>query len=247
MAYAFDDPKHIPLGATRDVPIVPKQTAVLVVDVQRYCSVPNVGANKDKSFDSMPYFFGRVDRMVDNIGALLDAARQNSAEVIYTFIQALTHDGRDASLDYKLSGPLHVSKGDSLADIMAPIAPKGDDILIPKTSCSVFNSTNIHYVLSNLGVRQLVICGQLTNQCVESAVRDAADLGYLVTVIEDGCAARSKDEHERGLANMRGFARIISTAQAVREFSSTPPTTEGSDDTLPQINGVNGRWAALRP
>ena len=30
----------------------------------------------------------------------------------------------------------------------------------------------------------------MTNQCVESAVRDAADLGFFVTVVEDACAAK---------------------------------------------------------
>eukprot|EP00397_Hematodinium_sp_SG-2012_P069204 GEMP01117128.1.p1 GENE.GEMP01117128.1~~GEMP01117128.1.p1 ORF type:complete len:174 (+),score=17.95 GEMP01117128.1:53-574(+) len=130
MAYAFGHPNRVPVGATRDVPITPKQAAVLVVDVQRYCSEPNVGAHKDKSFDSMPYFFGRVDSMVSNIGSLLDAARGSSAEVIYTFIEALTRDGRDLSLDYKLSGPLVVPKGDPMAAILPPIAPKADDILI---------------------------------------------------------------------------------------------------------------------
>ena len=63
------------------------------------------------------------------------------------------------------------------------------DILIPKTSCSVFNSTNIAYVLRNLQIEQIVLVGQLTDQCVESAVRDAADLGFFVTVVDDACAA----------------------------------------------------------
>ena len=79
------------------------------------------------------------------------------------------------------------------------MAPEGDEILIPKTSCSVFCSTNVHYVLRNLGTRYLLVCGQLTNQCVESAVRDAADLGYLVTVVDDACAANSAEEHRVGL------------------------------------------------
>ena len=71
-------------------------------------------------------------------------------DVIYTFIECLTKDCRDQSLDYKLSG-LHVPKGSPLAAILPEVAPEDDDILIPKTSCSVFNSTNIEYVLRNLG------------------------------------------------------------------------------------------------
>ncbi|CAK9072236.1 Ureidoacrylate amidohydrolase RutB [Durusdinium trenchii] len=151
--------------------------------------------------------------MVPNISQLLAAARRADVEIIYTVIEALTLDGRDLSLDYKLSGPLFVPKGHPDAAVLPDIRPDSDDIILPKTSCSVFCSTNINYVLRNLGTRYLIVCGQLTNQCVESAVRDAADLGFLVTVPEDACAAKSAAEHSSGLFNMRGFARVVSTAE----------------------------------
>ena len=54
--------------------------------------------------------------------------------------------------------------------------------MLPKTSSGVFNSTNIDYVLRNLGIRYLIVAGVVTDQCVDMAVRDAADRGYLVCV-----------------------------------------------------------------
>eukprot|EP00437_Effrenium_voratum_P050575 CAMPEP_0181533372 /NCGR_PEP_ID=MMETSP1110-20121109/73115_1 /TAXON_ID=174948 /ORGANISM="Symbiodinium sp., Strain CCMP421" /LENGTH=111 /DNA_ID=CAMNT_0023664537 /DNA_START=51 /DNA_END=383 /DNA_ORIENTATION=- len=111
----------------------------------------------------MPYFFDRVDTvMVPNISKLLHVARMSGVEVVYTVIESLTADGRDASLDYKLSGPLHVPKGHPDAAVLPALKPRVDDIILPKTSCSVFCSTNIAYVLRNLGTRYLIICGQLT-------------------------------------------------------------------------------------
>ena len=83
---------------------------------------------------------------------------------------------RDLSLDYKISG-LGCARGSWGAGVVAALAPGDDDIVIPKTSCSVFVSTNIAYVLRCLGVRQLVVVGGLTDQCVSSAVRDACDEG----------------------------------------------------------------------
>jgi hypothetical protein len=44
-------------------------------------------------------------------------------------------------------------------------------------------STNIHYILQNLGVKQLILAGCVTDQCVAHAVKDACDLGYLVTLV----------------------------------------------------------------
>ena len=66
---------------------------------------------------------------------------------------------------------------------MECITPGADDLVFPKTSSSVFISTNLDYVLRCLGVKQLILAGSLTDQCVESAVRDACDMNYLVTLV----------------------------------------------------------------
>src|SRR6266404_8875375 len=43
----------------------------------------------------------------------------------------------------------------------------------------------------------LIVTGMMTDQCVESAVRDARDLGYLVTLVTDACATDSAEPPER--------------------------------------------------
>jgi ureidoacrylate peracid hydrolase len=101
--------------------------------------------------------------------ALQSICRKAGIKVMYTTIESLTQDGRDRSLDYKING-IHVPKGSWDAKVIDQIAPQGDEIVIPKGSSSVFISTNIDYVLSNLGVKQLVISGLITDQCVESAM-----------------------------------------------------------------------------
>lgn len=63
------------------------------------------------------------------------------------------------------------------------LVPGEDEVVLPKTTSSVFASTNIHYILRNMGVTHLVLCGCVTDQCVEHAVRDACDLGYYVTLV----------------------------------------------------------------
>jgi nicotinamidase-related amidase len=180
--------------------------------------------------------------MLSNISQLLRVVRSNRRrgsntdrqqhprnnnggnEVIFTMIQSQTEDGRDLSLDYKLSGPYfqNVPKVSATYEEMflPEVMPQTDngDIVIPKMSCSVFLSTNLDYVLRNLSIEQLVVCGQLTEQCVESAVRDAADLGYFVTVVEDACATYSPERHALGLDGMKGFCRICPTAQVLQEL-----------------------------
>jgi nicotinamidase-related amidase len=155
-------------------------------------------------------------------------------EVIFVIIQSMTNDRRDMSLDYKLSGPYfkdipNVASTDEEIFLPGSLSPQRTqgrgDIVLSKTACSAFATTNLDRLLRNLFVEQLVMCGQLTDQCVESAVRDAADLGYLVTVAEDACAAHSRDEHAKGLFGMKGFCRFLSTQDILQEIDPSAIAT----------------------
>ena len=109
-------------------------------------------------------------------------------------------------------------KGSWDGRVIDPIAPGEDEIVLPKTSSSVFISTNIDYVLRNLGIRFLLVAGVLTDQCIDSAVRDACDLGYLVTVPTDACATLSQERHDWSLRNNRGYCRQVTTDALVAEI-----------------------------
>lgn len=209
-------------GLSRDIPIDPAHAALLFVDVQNYNARPDGGeyAGMDPAArDARHGGFFRVMRetAVPNMQRLQQACRQGGIEVMYTVIEALTRDGRDMSLDYKISN-LFVPRGSWDAQVLEAIAPTGDEMILPKTSSSVFISTNLDYVLRNLGVRSLIIAGVLTDQCIDSAVRDACDLGYLVTVPADACATLTAERHESALRNNRGYCRQVTTAALVAEI-----------------------------
>ena len=74
------------------------------------------------------------------------------------------------------------------------IAPGSDDIVLPKTSSNVFSSTNVDYILRSLEKRYLILAGCVTDQCVQSAVREACDRHYYVTlVIGEPCQSCNTD------------------------------------------------------
>lgn len=207
---------------SRDVPIDLAHAALLFVDVQNYTARPDGGeyaAMAEAEREARYGWFFKVmsETAVPNMQRLQAACRRAGIEVMYTVIEALTRDGRDLSLDYKIS-KLFVPRGSWDAKVVDAIAPAEDEIVLPKTSSSVFISTNIDYVLRNLGVRSLIIAGVLTDQCIDSAVRDACDLGYLVTVPTDACATLSAERHEWSLRNNRGYCRQVSTKELVREI-----------------------------
>jgi ureidoacrylate peracid hydrolase len=209
---------------SRDIPIDPDHAALLFIDVQNYNARPDGGsyghmtdAERDARYG---FFLGTMREIaVPNMRRLQAACRASGVEVLYTVIEALTRDGRDMSLDYKISN-LFVPRGSWDAQVLSDIAPAEDEIVLPKTSSSVFMSTNVDYVLRNLGVRSLILAGVLTDQCVDSAVRDACDLGYLVTVPTDACATLTQERHDWSLRNNRGYCRQVTTAALVHEIAS---------------------------
>jgi ureidoacrylate peracid hydrolase len=209
---------------SREVPLRPEQSGLLFIDVQNFSAHRDGGDFRHLSRAELEakesYYFGQIERVaLPNMQRLQRAFRAARIEILYTVIESLTQDGRDRSLDYKISG-FHVPKGSWDAQMLEGLAPAGDEIVIPKTSSDVFSSTNIHYVLGNLGIRQLVICGLVTDQCVESAVRHACDLGYLVTVVTDACATHSQARHENSLRAIRGYCRQRTTDQLLEELAA---------------------------
>ena len=88
---------------------------------------------------------------------------------------------------------------------------------------STLISTNIDYVLRNLGVKQLVISGLITDQYVEGAIRDACDLGYLVTQVTDACLTYSAQRHDYSLDTIHGYCRQLTTQQLVNEVKNVRP------------------------
>ncbi len=210
-------------GLSRNVPVKLGATALLFVDVQNY-SMPGGSEYAHLPNDEVErrygYFFREMrERAVPNMQRLQRACRDARVEVMYTVIESLTLDGRDLSLDYKISR-LFCAKGSRDAKVIDEIAPIGDEIVVPKTSSSVFISTNIHYVLGNLGAKHLIVAGVLTDQCVDSTVRDACDLGYLVTLVTDACATQSEERHRSSIANNRGYCRQVTTDKMVAELAA---------------------------
>lgn len=217
-------PIDAPGGAYRERPIVPARTALLSVDMQNGECSPDLLARARTPGSpeaAKRVFYERIaDTLIPNQVRLQAAARAAGIEVIYTVIESLTADGRDRSLDHKISR-LHFPKRSWEAKVIDAVGPKGDDIIIPKTASGVFNATNIEYVLRNLGIEFLVIYGIVTDQCVESAIRDAADRGFMVTQVEDCCAANTPENHAASIESMRGhYCRTRGTNELIAEIEA---------------------------
>lgn len=211
-----DNPYHFEYLISHD-------TALLCIDLQYLDAAEGYGVFKDEAasgitVEEREYYFDRLNnKALKNVAMLQNCFRQHDLEVIHIRIQSLTQNGRDRSKGHKRLRLL-AAPGSDEARFIEEVAPVGDEIVMNKTASGVFSSTNLHYVLKNMGINSLFVVGVYTNECVETTVRDACDLGYLVTVVEDCCATVTPELHEASLKTLRDrYARIISIDEALAD------------------------------
>jgi nicotinamidase-related amidase len=202
----------------------PRDTALVVVDMQ-YGDAHPEGALfeqvRSAGFEAqLAYFQDRLSLIVPNIRRLQDTFRKAGAEVIHLRIQSMTHDGRDRGVSHKKLGHTN-APGSRDAEILTELLPVGDEIVINKTAGSPFISTNIAYVLRNLEIRNLVVAGVVTTGCVLTTVTDAADSGFHVVLVEDGCAALVPEMHWSAIRIMRDvYAKVFTTDEVVARLGA---------------------------
>lgn len=201
-----------------------KSTALMVIDMQYLDAARGYGmfATPEKSGvspEAQDYYFDALEKtVIPNIARLQERFRGHDLEVIHTRIQSLTQDGRDRGAGHRRLGIL-APPGSKDAEFLPEVAPKGDELVVNKTSSGVFSTTNLFYVLKNMEVDALFVVGVYTNECVDTTVRAACDLGFLVSLIHDGCATVTPELHHATIATLRDrYARVIDTEQALREI-----------------------------
>lgn len=217
------------------------KVALLCIDMQYLDAAEGWGLFADPEKSGVPeegrkYYFDRLTSLVvPNMRTLQNAFRNSDLEVIHCRICSLTRNGRDRSAGHKRLDLL-APRGSKEAEFLDDVAPVGDEIIIDKTASGVFSSTNLHYVLGNIGIRSLYICGVYTNECVETTARDACDLGYFVTVVDDACATVTPALHAASLACLRDrYARVCTAADALHDLDHLLMPDRGVSEHLPEI------------
>ncbi len=193
--------------------------ALLVIDVQNvYLARPDadtLDAAERARYDAWTPFHDRMHGTVlPNIARLQQAFRARGHEVLHARIACHTTDGRDRSLSQKLPGwnNLLLPKNDWESQIVAAIAPVGDEIVVTKTTDSALTGTNLRLILTNLGISHVVCCGIFTDQCIASTVRSLADESFFVLVPDDACAAGTEALHRSELEIMNHiYCHVMST------------------------------------
>jgi nicotinamidase-related amidase len=110
--------------------------------------------------------------------------------------------------------------GTAGAEIHAKVKPQEGETIVEKNFPNAFRNTPLKEMLEKHQIKQLVVAGMMTHMCVDASVRQAADLGYKVTLLADACATRAqsyggesvpaRQVHAAFLAALNGFyAKVI--------------------------------------
>ena len=82
------------------------------------------------------------------------------------------------------------------AEIHSSVAPKGNEATILKHRPNSFHDTSLRGDLEAKGVTEVIVCGAMSQMCIDATARAAVDFGYAVTVVEDACGAKEQAFNE---------------------------------------------------
>ncbi|MGV9298382.1 cysteine hydrolase family protein [Amycolatopsis sp. NPDC003676] len=148
-------------------------TALIVGDIQRGIT------------DGYPFARQAVPPLAD----LLPRARENGTLVVFVHF-AMRDNGTDLP-----DGALYRSffdagdafhEGSPGTELTLPVAE--EDVVVLKRRASAFAGTDLDLVLRARGISHVAVAGVATSAMVTATCYDAADRGYQVTVLRDGCA-----------------------------------------------------------
>jgi len=134
----------------------------------------------------------------------IELARRENRPVIYV-CDAHEPDDKEFS---RFGWPAHAIKGTRGAEVVDELSPEGDDIVIQKTTYSGFYNTKLDEILKALDINSLRLTGCVTHICVMFTASDAVLRGYKVTVVSDGVAGLSREDHEAALRIMKNVMGV---------------------------------------
>ena len=204
--------------------VEPARAALLIIDMQNASGARDGALGRRLRAEGSSvgdYRFDRIERLVTpNALRLRERFRALGRPVLHLTVGAALPDASDA--------PPHMRKlfvetrnhlGSREHEIIDALKPLPGEHLLRKTTIGAFASTHIDSLLRALGAEQLWLCGVSTNMCVETTAREAADRGYLVTLVEDACGTTHEELHQVTMRNFqRLFGRVRSTAQSLEEL-----------------------------
>lgn len=189
------------------------RTAFLSIDMQRdFCG-------EQGYVDVMGYDLSLTASAIEPIKNVLNTVRGTDIDVIHTreghqpdmsdapFNKVLRSKiiGKGVGIGDKPEGGIGklLIRGEESWDIVDDLYPVGGEYIVDKAGKGAFNSSTLHMMLKNLGIKYLVITGITTDVCVHTIMREANDYGYWCLLLKDGTGATDYGNYESAVKSIK--------------------------------------------
>lgn len=170
-----------------------KQEALVVIDMVNDFVLPGA-----------PLEVPGISAIIPVIRREIDKAHAVGHPVVYV---CDAHEPDDKEFK-KFGWPPHAVKGTKGAEVVEELKPSAGDIIIRKKTYSGFYGTTLDAALRRLDVDSLRLTGDVTHICVLFTASDAVLRDYNVSVVENGVAGISKEDHEAALRIMKNVLGV---------------------------------------
>lgn len=190
--------------------------ALLIIDVQ-YRSTGSSPKPFFEALEEYPTSCGEAGwKAVQNIKAILDVFRDRGFPVLYPYVAPkLAYDA--GRLGAKVPALMGVAE-EGYA-FVKEVAPREQDILLPKRHPSAFFGTPLASYLIDCRVDTLVITGATTSGCVRSSAVDAFAYNFRVLVPSDAVYDRAESVHQVNLFDLaQKYADVMPTVEVIERI-----------------------------
>lgn len=203
--------------------ITPGKTCLVLIDMQKLAGTEWIvreavekGVPEETAKKAVAEMDKRIKKVLQNAQRILEACRKKGIDRIHVKIEARTNDGRDVGKLHRLHDFI-VPPGSKWAEFFEEVKPKKGEIVLTKTCSGAFTGTDLDKILRNMGIETLIMVGFYTDQCVETAARDAADIGYNTILVEDACATLTEELHNNAIEALKDVYVRTETTESILE------------------------------
>lgn len=178
--------------------------ALLIIDMQKFF--------RDKESDAQ---VPGMNQLVPKMKNLIEVFSKNNRPIIFT--RHIDSDDKDNLMLRWWKE--QIREDDELSHVVDDFDTSRGEVII-KHQYDAFLYTDLEEILKKKKIKQVVICGVLTNICCETTARSAFMRGFEVYFVTDATATYKKEMHDAALLNLSyGFAVLMTTADILKSLS----------------------------
>ena len=169
------------------------------------------------------------EEFLESLKALLAAARLKKIPIVYTLITPLPPGWQSAwgiyqsmkrfNVDDPTKIPVFMKPGSPEAEVTAELSPAEGDVVINKSSPSIFFGTNFEQLMRAREIKTILFTGIATEMGIEHSAREAAVRGFYTIVVSDCVSSPDPNTHQMALTIMQCLMLVVPSQEIINEWT----------------------------